>query len=476
MTFASLTFLIFLPIVFVLYWMLNGSLRWQNLFLVAASYVFYGWWDYRFLILILITSVSSYVCGLMLERLRQPRRRKFAVAANVVLNLGILGCFKYLNFFIDSFVSVLDILGWHADKPLLQVVLPVGISFYTFQSLSYVLDVYRRKIEATRDAIAFLAYISFFPQLVAGPIERASNLLPQMTGKRHFDYAQATDGLRQMLWGFFKKMVVADNCALAVNQVWDQWQDASSAQLVLGAVLFTFQIYGDFSGYSDIAIGTARLFGIRLSDNFRYPYFSRSVTEFWRRWHISLMSWFRDYVYIPLGGSRGGRGKTLRNIFIVFFLSGLWHGANWTFVVWGLYNACLLAIPILLGRQHKKVEHTPVLRELPQIVCTFVLVTIGWTMFRSASIADGIGFLGRLFTLLPSFNPADLTLGKAASLWCLCLVVIEWMTRDRRYALELPPTRGIFRHTAARWLLYYVLFFVIFLFHGQTQTFIYFQF
>ena len=475
MTFVSLTFLIFLPIVFAFYWMFNGSLRWQNLFLVIASYVFYGWWDYRFLILILITSISSYACGIILEKSRQPRKRKIAVAANVALNLSILGCFKYLNFFIDSLSSVLNVLGWHVNMPLLQVVLPVGISFYTFQSLSYVFDVYRQKIGATTDAVAFLAYISFFPQLVAGPIERASNLLPQMTERRHFNYAQATDGLRQILWGFFKKMVIADNCALAVNQIWDQWQDASGAQLLLGAVLFTFQIYGDFSGYSDIAIGTARLFGISLSDNFRYPYFSRSVTEFWRRWHISLMSWFRDYVYIPLGGSRGGRRKTLRNVFIVFFLSGLWHGANWTFVAWGLYNACLLAIPILLGIRRKKDEHTPVLRELPQILCTFVLVTIGWTMFRSNSITDGIGYLGRLFTLVPSIHLSDLTMGKAASMWCFCLVVIEWMTRDRRYALE-QPSSGILRHTTVRWLLYYVLFFIIFLFHGQSQTFIYFQF
>ncbi len=475
MTFSSFAFLLFLPIVFVLYWSLRGRLWMQNLCLVLSSYVFYGWWDYRFLSLIFITSLSSYVCGRLLESCPKQGKRKLIVLSNVLLNIGILVCFKYYNFFIESFLSVGQLMGIHFSVPTLYLVLPVGISFYTFQSLGYVIDVYRNKTKATNDFVAFLAFVSFFPQLVAGPIERASNLLPQMLGQRKFDYAQAVDGMRQALWGFFKKMVVADTCAVGVNQVWDNWQEASGIALFVGMILFTFQIYCDFSGYSDIAIGVSRLFGIRLCENFRLPYFSRDMTEFWRRWHISLMTWFRDYVYIPLGGSRVSTRKTIRNILIVFLLSGLWHGANWTFVAWGGYNAVLLII-LLLANRKKKDYSTPIgWCHIPQILLTFSLAAIGWVLFRAPSITDGFCYLERMVMQLPTWSLSDLAIGKVALCWCLLLVVVEWLTRERRHVLDFPSS-GWSSRLFVRWLTYYALVFAILFLHGEEQTFIYFQF
>ena len=446
MSFVSVSFLVFLPIVFLVYWALQAHHRWQNLFLLAASYVFYGWWDARFLLLILITSASSYASGLLLER---TRHRRTVVAANIVLNLGILGVFKYYNFFLDNVQQ----LGLALDAPTLAVILPVGISFYTFQSLSYSIDVYRRKLAPTRDVVAFFAYIAFFPQLVAGPIERATNLLPQMLSRRSFRYDEAVDGLRLMLWGFFKKMVIADNCAFAVNQIWADYAHANSLTLIVGMLLFTFQIYGDFSGYSDIAIGTARLFGIRLMENFHLPYFSASMPEFWRRWHISLMTWFRDYVYIPLGGSREGLAKTVRNVLIVFLLSGLWHGANWTFVVWGLYNACLLIAWRFVP--------------LRSVALTFLLTAVGWVVFRSADMTEALGYLQRMF----AFDFGTIAYGKRTLLWCLLLVAVEWVQRRRRHPLCVDALP-----VYMRWAVYYLLLFIAFFARGEEQTFIYFQF
>jgi D-alanyl-lipoteichoic acid acyltransferase DltB (MBOAT superfamily) len=450
MSFVSVAFLIFLPIVFGAYWALCRQHRWQNLLLLAASYVFYGWWDWRFLVLILITTLSSYYSGRMLEG---TCRRRWVVAANVILNLGILAIFKYYNFFIDN----LRLLIPQLDAPTLQVILPVGISFYTFQSLSYTIDVYRRQLRPTRDMVAFAAYIAFFPQLVAGPIERATHLLPQMLGDRRFRYDEAVDGLRRMLWGFFKKMVIADNCALAVNLIWTDYQDASFLTLVAGMVLFTFQIYGDFSGYSDIAIGTARLFGIRLMENFRLPYFSATMPEFWRRWHISLMTWFRDYLYIPLGGSRAGTQRWVRNTLVVFLLSGLWHGANWTFVVWGLYNALLL----ILWR------YLP----LRSVLLTFLLAAVGWVIFRSADMAEAVAYLRRMASTLSALDLGTIAHGKRTLLWCLVLVVIEWLQHRREHPLQVDAMP-----LAVRWMVYYILFFVTFFARGEEQTFIYFQF
>ena len=377
MLFNSFEFLLYLPITFLLYWAFSRNRKIQNLIVVIASYVFYGWWDWRFLMLIAFTSACSYASGLLLERFEgQRKRQKMVSAANIVLNLGILGLFKYYNFFVDNLELLFSAMGFHLDMMTMSIILPVGISFYTFQSLSYAIDVYRGTLTPTRHIVDFFAYIAFFPQLVAGPIERATNLLPQISSPRTFRYDEAVEGLRRILWGFFKKMVVADNCALAVNTIWADYAGADAMTLVAGMLLFTFQIYGDFSGYSDIAIGTARLFGIRLMENFRLPYFSATMPEFWRRWHISLMTWFRDYLYIPLGGSREGTLRTIRNILIVFLLSGLWHGANWTFVVWGLYNACLL----LLWR---------VVR-LRSILLTFLLAAVGWVVFRSASMTEAL--------------------------------------------------------------------------------------
>ena len=342
MLFNSLGFALFLPVVFLIYWLLRRWHRWQNLFVLVASYYFYGCWDWRFLMLIAFTSAASYLSGLWIGAAEEGKR-KWIMWGNVGINLLILGLFKYYDFFAQSFADLF--LGGQADGLLLGLVLPVGISFYTFQALSYSIDVYRGAVRPTRDVVAFFAYVAFFPQLVAGPIERASSLLPQFQTSRHFDYALGVDGLRQMLWGFFKKMVVADSCALYVDHAFADMQGANGATLAVGAVLFSIQIYGDFSGYSDIAIGCAKLFGIRLRRNFDVPYFSRDIAEFWRRWHMSLTSWFRDYVYIPLGGSRVGRWRVVINTFVIFLVSGLWHGANWTFVAWGAFHA-LLFLPL----------------------------------------------------------------------------------------------------------------------------------
>lgn len=474
MSFISIAFLLFLPSVYAIYWMLSRWLKWQNLFIVAASYLFYGWWDWRFLTLIFITSLSSYATGIAIER-GAIRSKRFWSTFNIVLNLGILAVFKYYDFFAVNLQDLLSQVGMTASLPTLQLILPVGISFYTFQSLSYTIDVYRGRLGATRDITAFFAYISFFPQLVAGPIERATHLLPQMLQPRLFDRTASVDGLRRILWGFFKKMVIADNCAIAVNTIWANWQDYDGMTLIVGMLLFTFQIYGDFSGYSDIAIGTAQLFGIRLCDNFRLPYFSRSVGEFWRRWHISLMTWFRDYVYIPLGGSRGSKGKTICNTMVVFLLSGLWHGANWTFVVWGLYSALLFLPSILRGSRSRSTEQPATLAELHKILFTFILVAFGWVIFRSTTLTETVGYIGHMFTSFDPTSVLHLSVGKTPLLWCALLIVIEWLQRTRKHTLDLSEGR-LFRHRAVRWVVYYLLLLVILLFHGEDTTFIYFQF
>lgn len=359
-------------------------LKWQNFFIVAVSYVFYGWWDWRFLVLIAITSFCSYASGLLLERFEGRRdRQKWVSASNIVLNLLILCAFKYYNFFGENLAALLGNFGIRLDWVTADILLPVGVSFYTFQALSYTIDVYQHKIKPTHDMVAFFAFISFFPQLVAGPIERATNLLPQFLSSRTFNYEKAVDGMRQILWGLFKKMVVADNCATAVNLIFNEYQSLDGFNLFLGAIFFTFQIYGDFSGYSDIAIGTARLFGINLMRNFNFPYFSRDIAEFWRRWYISLTTWFRDYIYIPLGGSRCGKWKAARNTLIIFLVSGFWHGANWTFVCWGAFHALLFLPLLLLGKNRKYTgmvaerKLLPNVKETCQMLLTFLLVVIG---------------------------------------------------------------------------------------------------
>lgn len=480
MLFNSFEFLIFLPAVFLLYWFVFKPLKWQNLFVVAASYLFYGWWDWRFLILIAITTFCSYASGLLIQKYAGRRtRRRIVCATNILLNLIILGIFKYLNFFGENFALLLDALGFKCDWVTLDILLPVGISFYTFQALSYTIDVYRGNIQPTRNIVAFFAFISFFPQLVAGPIERATNLLPQFLVPRKFDYAKAVDGMRQILWGLFKKMVVADNCAVAVNMIFDQYQSLDGFTLFIGGLLFTFQIYGDFSGYSDIAIGTARLFGINLMRNFNYPYFSRDIAEFWRRWHISLTTWFRDYVYFPLGGSRRGKWKTIRNTFIIFLVSGMWHGANWTFICWGAYNALLFMPLLIVGRNRRYTDVVaqgrllPSFKELLQIVVTFLLVVVGWIIFRAENINDAFNYITLMAT---DFTPHLPEHGKSALLYIAILMIVEWLHRDRQFGLQISDGGGLLARRTVRWTIYVILALFTLLCAGTQEEFIYFQF
>ena len=480
MLFNSFEFLIFLPAVFLLYWFVFKPLKWQNLFVVAASYLFYGWWDWRFLILIAITTFCSYASGLLIQKYAGRRtRRRIVCATNILLNLIILGIFKYLNFFGENFALLLDALGFKCDWVTLDILLPVGISFYTFQALSYTIDVYRGNIQPTRNIVAFFAFISFFPQLVAGPIERATNLLPQFLVPRKFDYAKAVDGMRQILWGLFKKMVVADNCAVAVNMIFDQYQSLDGFTLFIGGLLFTFQIYGDFSGYSDIAIGTARLFGINLMRNFNYPYFSRNIAEFWRRWHISLTTWFRDYVYFPLGGSRRGKWKTIRNTFIIFLVSGMWHGANWTFICWGAYNALLFMPLLIVGRNRRYTDVVaqgrllPSFKELLQIVVTFLLVVVGWIIFRAENINDAFNYITLMAT---DFTPHLPEHGKSALLYIAILMIVEWLHRDRQFGLQISDGGGLLARREVRWTIYVILALFTLLCAGTQEEFIYFQF
>lgn len=480
MLFNSLEFLIFLPIVFLLYWFVFRGRRWQNLLVVVASYVFYGWWDWRFLLLIALTSLCSFGSGLLLEHYEGQRRKQKAVsAANIVLNLGILGVFKYYNFFIENLDALFGTIGWHLDWATMNIILPVGISFYTFQALSYTIDVYQKKLPTTHDIVEFFAYISFFPQLVAGPIERAASLLPQFQQKREFDYAKAVDGMRQMLWGFLKKMVVADNCAMVVNDYYGQYSELPGATLLLLGILFTIQVYCDFSGYSDIAIGCARLFGFNLMRNFNTPFFSRSVPEFWRRWHISLTSWFRDYVFFPLGGSRCSRWKTIRNVYIVWGISGLWHGANWTFVCWGLIHATLLVAYTLLGINTKYNHevaygrYLPSIKETLQMALTFLLFAVSMIIFRAENMTQAVGYLTAMVT--NQFFDATMLQGKQPLCFALLLLSVEWLQRDKQHALQFTDIKP-FKYRFVRWSVYYVILLVIFKYAGSSQTFVYFQF
>ena len=482
MLFNSFEFMLFLPIVFLLYWFVFKPRRLQNLFLVVASYVFYGWWDWRFLLLIALTSACSYASGLLLEHYEGRRKaQKIVSASNIVLNLLILGVFKYYNFFVESLETLFaSLFNYHLDWVTINVILPVGISFYTFQALSYTIDVYQKKLPATHDIVEFFAYISFFPQLVAGPIERATNLLPQFQRDRQFDYVKAVDGCRQMLWGFLKKLVVADNCASVVNTYWDQYQSLPGLTLFLLGVLFTFQIYCDFSGYSDIAIGCARLFGFNLMRNFNYPYFSRSIPEFWRRWHISLTTWFRDYIYFPLGGSRCDKWKIIRNVYIVWGISGLWHGANWTFVCWGLFHATLLAIYNVLGvnTKYKDVvaygRYLPNIKEACQMGFTFFLAVIGWIIFRSENITQAFEYLSAMCS--NKIFDASLIYGRVYLCYGIVLLIIEWLQRDKQHVLQFGKAK-VFQYRWVRWILYYFLIILIYYISSdENQTFIYFQF
>ena len=405
MLFNSFDFAIFLPIVFLLYWfVVKKNLKLQNALIVLASYVFYGWWDWRFLSLIIFSTVVDYLVGQKLRVEEKQSKRKVLLWTSIIVNLGFLGFFKYYNFFLENFVDAFSLFGMQINANSLNIILPVGISFYTFQTLSYTIDVYKKKLEPTKDFMAFSAFVCFFPQLVAGPIERATNLLPQFYKKRTFEYHKAVDGMRQILWGLFKKVVIADNCAEFANQIFNNSADMNGSTLVLGAIFFTFQIYGDFSGYSDIAIGTSRLFGFDLKQNFATPYFSRDIAEFWRRWHISLSTWFRDYLYIPLGGSRGSTWMKVRNTFAIFLVSGFWHGANWTFIIWGALNA-IYFLPLLLTNNNRKNlgvvaegKLLPSFRELIAMLTTFTLTVFAWIFFRAENISHAFDYIGEIFS------------------------------------------------------------------------------
>lgn len=483
MLFNSIEFAIFLPIVFALYWFVfNRSLKLQNFVILAASYVFYGWWDWRFLALILASTLLDYSVGNAMVKTENHKKRKQLLAISLFFNLGSLGFFKYYNFFVESFVDAFSFFGQSLESSTLHIILPVGISFYTFQTLSYTIDIYRRKLEPTKDFIAFAAFVSFFPQLVAGPIERATNLLPQFFKNRSFSYPKAVDGMRQILWGLFKKVVVADTCGELVDIIFDNSGEMSSSSLILGGLLFAFQIYGDFSGYSDIAIGTSRLFGFNLMQNFNFPYFSRDIAEFWRRWHISLSTWFRDYLYIPLGGSRGNTWMRVRNTFIIFIVSGFWHGANWTFIIWGALNAIYFLPLLLVNRNRKNLDGIaegrvlPTLREGTSILFTFAFTVLAWVFFRAESVGHALSYLSRIFTQSPMANlNNELKLPDVATSLAgiAVLIIIEWVSRNQQHALQ---TFGIKWPRVFRYAFYYTLVIAVFWYSGREQEFIYFQF
>jgi D-alanyl-lipoteichoic acid acyltransferase DltB (MBOAT superfamily) len=415
--------------------------------------------------------------GLAIYKSTSKKNKKTWLLISVLVNLGFLGFFKYYNFFIESFADLLQSIGLTAHIPALTIVLPIGISFYTFHGLSYVFDIYNGKIKPATNFINYSLFVSFFPLLVAGPIERATHLLPQVESPRKFHYTKAVDGLRQILWGLFKKMVIADNCALYANPIFDNAGHYSGSTLVLGAIFFAFQIYGDFSGYSDIALGTARLFGFELLRNFSFPYFSRDIAEFWRRWHISLSSWFRDYLYIPLGGSRGGTWKKVRNIFIIFLVSGFWHGANWTFLAWGAVHAVYFLPLLLLNKNRSHLEIVaqgkvfPTVKEISNITVTFLMVAFAWIFFRCKNITEVFNYISGIFSKSlfskPYFSPGYIFLLIGF------FVLIEWIGREQQYALA---RIGFKWWAPVRWAFYSIMVISILISSDRQQQFIYFQF
>lgn len=488
MLFNSIDFALFLPIVFFLYWFVfNKSFKGQNVLLLFSSYIFYGWWDWRFLSLIFFSTIIDYSVGIGLGHYEKEKIRKGLVFLSIIANLTVLVFFKYYNFFIENFVLAFRFFGAYMQPDSLEVVLPVGISFYTFQTLSYSIDVYRKKIRPSSDFVGFATYVTFFPQLVAGPIERASAFLPQFAKAREFNYFNAVDGLRQMLWGFFKKMVIADNCAEYANLIFNNSEDYSGFALFMGAIFFSVQIYGDFSGYSDIAIGTARLFGFNLMQNFAFPYFSRDIAEFWRRWHISLSTWFRDYVYIPLGGSKGGIFVKIRNTFIIFLLSGFWHGANWTFIFWGMLNA-IYFLPLLLmkkNRCHLEVVASgkifPSAKEVLFMGSTFLLSTLAWIFFRAENVGAAFVFIEEMLQgflakegYVQTLNLMYWQIGYTLPIILTCFFGFEWFGRESKYALEKIGLKWPSYLRKGLYIL--VVLSIVFFANDKTHQFIYFNF
>lgn len=478
MLFNSLNFAIFLPIIFILYWFATkGNLKFQNILLLVSSYFFYACWDWRFLFLLIFSTLLDYYTGIKISDSKHKNSKKFWFWLSISVNLGFLGVFKYYNFFAESFAIAISNLGLHINPWTLKVILPVGISFYTFHGLSYVIDIYNNRINPEKNFMDYSLFVSFFPLLVAGPIERATHLLPQIQTRRTFDYTKAVDGLRQILWGLFKKVVIADQCAEYANQIFNNSADYSGSTLVLGAIFFTFQIYGDFSGYSDIALGTARLFGIELLRNFAFPYFSRDIAEFWRRWHISLSTWFRDYLYIPLGGSKGGTWMKIRNTFVIFLVSGFWHGANWTFIVWGFLNALYIMPSIVFNTNRNNIEivakgkYLPTLKDLFSIGITFSLTVFAWIFFRAENLSHAVQYISQIFSSsllsFPTVRP------KLLFILLIFFLFIEWLGREEEYALA---KLGLKTPRIIRWGLYYTIILAIFYYTGSEQQFIYFQF
>jgi len=483
MIFNSLDFLIFLPIVFSLYWFFfNKKVNYQNFLILISSYIFYGLWDWRFLILILSSTVVDFFVGQKIYDSKQKKKKQKWLWVSVIFNITLLGFFKYYNFFIGSWQDLLSIFGYTTSNSwTLNIILPVGISFYTFQTMSYSLDIYYKRIHPSRDFISFSAFVSFFPQLVAGPIERASNLLSQIKTKRVFNYTQCTDGLKLILWGMFKKVVVADALGPIVDDIFANYTEYSASTLIFGVCLFSFQVYGDFSGYSDIAIGTSKLFGIELMSNFKFPNFSRNVAEYWQRWHISLSTWFRHYIYIPLGGSKVSKLKSVRNICIVFLISGLWHGANWTFVIWGAIHALLFIPVFLLGRNRLYVNTViaensllPSFKEIAQILWTFILVTFSRIFFRSESITDAFNFLKQIISHFSWENYHHPTGYRMTDYFILLFLFTLYEFRIRRNERSPFP----FKSKWIRLGMYIIIIFSLLIFYDDLndRSFIYFQF
>jgi D-alanyl-lipoteichoic acid acyltransferase DltB (MBOAT superfamily) len=479
MLFNSISFAIFFPAVFLLYWFVTKKLAAQNILLLVSSYFFYACWDWRFLFLLVFSTSLDYFTGIKMEEAKSQQLKRFWFWLSITINIGFLGFFKYFNFFATSFAEAVSHIGFKVNPWTLKVILPVGISFYTFHGLSYVIDIYKNKIKAERNFIDYSVFVSFFPLLVAGPIERATHLLPQIKKARTFDYAMAVNGLRQILWGLFKKIVIADQCAVYANEIFNSSAGCSGSTLVAGALFFTFQIYGDFSGYSDIAIGTARLLGIDLLKNFSFPYFSRDIAEFWRRWHISLSTWFRDYLYIPLGGSKGGTWSKVRNTFIIFIVSGFWHGANFTFIAWGLLNA-LFIMPSIIFNTHRnnldivaRGRYLPGFKDFISISVTFGLTVFAWIFFRAANITEAFHIVGRISSRslfsMPALHP-DV---KFLVIEILLFMLVEWIGREGHFAIE---KIGIKWYRPLRWAFYFLLVLRILSNAGSNQQFIYFQF
>jgi len=477
MLFNSISFALFLPVVLVLYWTVQRAhFRIQNAILLVASYVFYGLWDWRFAGLLFIGTAVDFGVGLALGSQEDERRRRVLLWVSVLVNLGLLGFFKYFNFFVGSFGDLLGALGLQANLPLLNVALPVGISFYTFKKLSYTIDIQRGRLEPTRDPVAFFAFVAFFPQILAGPIDRGTTLLPQFLKRRVFSDSQVMDGARQILTGFLKKMVLADNLLPVVNDLFTNYAEYDGLSLVIGVFFAAMQLYCDFSAYSDIAIGIGKLFGFSLMVNFAFPYFSRDIAEFWRRWHISLSTWLRDYLYVPLCGERPSRGKRAVFIVVTFTLCGLWHGAAWKYVVWGFLHG-LYFLPMTLKKRHPRFIGTPgkgrllpAWKETRAMAVTSLGTALGWVFFMAASVSQAFGILGHMV------SRPYLGLGYAAHLplllGCLLLLAVEWIQREREYVLQVDGLPIV-----ARWGLYYSAIIVILVFGAfGSSEFIYTQF